>query len=173
MQSPWAFTSTRYMESMATKPSYIAWCMCCEQKQTGLYRWKEKSMDFCGDWTCDLQHGICWCSTIWAKKPINNVMHVFLLQSPWAFTSKSLCLWRLMHAWRLCSHALDPDRTTSVLTWSYIHSCAVTISSILTRPGPNIPLILPIIQDLNFILQFLPHYSRESYLLFLKKLTKN
>ena len=38
------------------------------------------------------------------------------------------------------------------------------------RAGPNIPFNLPIIQ--NFILQFLPHYSRENHLLFLKKLTK-
>ena len=35
-----------------------------------------------------------------------------------------------------------------------------------SRAGPNIPFNLPIIQ--NFILQFLPHYSRENHLLFLK-----
>ena len=41
----------------------------------------------------------------------------------------------------------------------------------VTRPGPNIPLVLPIIQELYSPIST-PLFKRKCYLLFLKKLTK-
>ncbi len=75
---------------------------------------------------------------------------------------------------RLCS---DDTRIQNLMSTEFLNSLRspgvpehvlklkLNCLCMVTRPGPNIPLNFPIIQEL----EYLSHYSRESHLLFLKK----